>query len=57
VQRLTRRFRDVRDDTDITIPAAPVNAILSGLLRVEAALSRRIGMPVGSSVLVVARKI
>jgi len=56
VQRLTRRFREVRDDTDITIPAAPVNAVLSGLLRVEAALSRRVGMPVGSSLLVVARK-
>ena len=57
VQRLTRRFREVRDDTDITIPPAPVNALLSGLLAVEAALSRRVGMPVGSSLLVVARKI
>ena len=56
VQRLTRRFREVRDDTDITIPAAPVNALLSGVLRIEAALSRRVGMPVGSSLLVVARK-
>ena len=57
VQRLTRRYREVRDDTDITIPPAPINALLSGLLRVEAALSRRVGMPVGSSLLVVARKI
>jgi SAM-dependent methyltransferase len=57
VQRLTRRFRAVRDDTDITIPPAPVNALLSGLLTLEAALSRRVGMPVGSSLLVVARKI
>ena len=56
VQRLTRRYREVRDDTDITIPPAPINALLSGLLRVEAALSRRVGMPVGSSLLVVARK-
>jgi len=56
VQRLTRRFRAVRDDTDITIPPAPVNALLSGLLRIEAALSRRVAMPVGSSLLVVARK-
>ena len=56
VQRLTRRFRNVRDDTDITVPPAPVNALLSGMLRVEAALSRRVGMPVGSSLLVVARK-
>ena len=57
VQRLTRRFREVRDDTDITIPPAPVNALLSGLLRGEAALARRVGMPFGSSLLVVARKI
>ena len=56
VQRLTRRYREVRDDTDITIPPAPINALLSGLLRVEAALSRRVAMPVGSSLLVVARK-
>jgi SAM-dependent methyltransferase len=56
VQRLTRRFRDVRDDTDITIPPAPVNGVLSWLLDVEAALSRRAGMPVGSSVFFVARK-
>jgi len=55
-QRLTRRFREVRDDTDITIPPAPVNGLLSTLLRAEAALSRRVGMPVGSSLLVVARK-
>jgi SAM-dependent methyltransferase len=56
VQRLTRGFREVRDDTDIAIPSAPVNALLSGLLTAEAALSRRVGMPVGSSLLVVARK-
>ena len=56
VQRLTRRFREVRDDTDITIPPAPVNGLLSWLLRAEATLSRRVGMPVGSSLLVVARK-
>ena len=56
LQRLTRRFREVRDDTDITIPPAPVNGLLSSLLGVEAALSRRVGMPVGSSLLVVARK-
>jgi SAM-dependent methyltransferase len=56
VQRLTRRFRQVRDDSDITIPPAPVNGLLSSLLRAEAALARRVGMPVGSSLLVVARR-
>jgi SAM-dependent methyltransferase len=55
-QRLTRRFRGVRDDTDISIPPAPVNGLLSWMLAAEAALSRRAGMPVGSSVFFVARK-
>lgn len=56
VQRLTRPYRGVRDDTDITIPPSPVNALLSGVLRVEAALARRVEMPMGSSLLVVGRK-
>ena len=56
VQRLTRPYRAVRDDTDISIPPAPVNAVLSGVLRAEAAVARRLRMPFGSSVLVVARK-
>jgi SAM-dependent methyltransferase len=56
-QRLTRKFREVRDDTDIAIPPAPVNGVLSWMLAAEAALSRRVGMPVGSSLLVVARRV
>jgi hypothetical protein len=56
VQRLTRPYRAVRDDTDIAVPPAPLNAILSGVLRAEAAVARRLRMPVGSSVLIVARK-
>lgn len=56
-QRLTRRFRDPRADSDIGVPAAPVNAALSALVRGEAALARRMEMPVGSSLLVVARKL
>jgi SAM-dependent methyltransferase len=56
LQRLTRRFRDVRDDSDISVPPAPVNGMLSSLLGAEAALARRVGMPVGSSILLVARK-
>jgi SAM-dependent methyltransferase len=56
VQRLTRPYRAVRDDTDITVPAAPVNQFLSVLLRLEASLARRVEMPMGSSLLVVARK-
>jgi hypothetical protein len=38
------------------VPPAPINAAMTGVLAVEAALSRRIPMPVGSSVLVVATK-
>ena len=56
VQRLTRPYRGVRDDTDITIPPSPVNALLSVVLRLEAALARRVEMPMGSSLLVVGRK-
>jgi ubiquinone/menaquinone biosynthesis C-methylase UbiE len=55
-QRLTRRFREPRADSDIGVPAAPVNAALTALVRGEAALARRVEMPVGSSLLVVARK-
>ncbi|HKC55079.1 MAG TPA: class I SAM-dependent methyltransferase [Vicinamibacterales bacterium] len=44
------------DDWEMRVPAAPINAALTWMLSGEAALSRRIPMPVGSSVLVVARK-
>jgi ubiquinone/menaquinone biosynthesis C-methylase UbiE len=57
LQRLTRRFREEpRADSDIGVPPAPVNAALTAAVRVEAALQRRVAMPVGSSLLVVARK-
>jgi SAM-dependent methyltransferase len=45
-----------RDDWEMRIPAAPINSALTWMLGTEAALSRRIAMPVGSSVLVVAAK-
>ena len=41
---------------EIAVPAAPVNAALSGLLAIEASLVRVIDMPIGSSLLAVARK-
>jgi SAM-dependent methyltransferase len=44
------------DDWEMQVPSAPVNTALTWMLGGEAALSRRIAMPVGSSVLVVARK-
>jgi SAM-dependent methyltransferase len=56
-QRLLRRFRDLRPDTDIAVPSAPVNALLTGVVLAEAALAaRRLAMPIGSSLLVVGRK-
>jgi SAM-dependent methyltransferase len=55
-QRLLRPFRPLRPDTDIAVPSAPVNALLTGLLQAEAAVSRRLPMPIGSSLLIVARK-
>lgn len=56
MQRLLRPFRGPRPHTDIAVPSAPVNAALSGVVMAEAALARRIPMPIGSSLLVVARK-
>ena len=41
---------------EISVPPAPVNRMLSGLLAVEAGLLRYVGMPAGSSVLCLARK-
>ena len=55
-QRVMRRFRELRPDTDIGVPSAPVNAALSAAVAAEAAVARRVRMPVGSSLLVVARK-
>ena len=56
VQRILRPFRRPSGDMELAVPAAPVNAILGGLVREEAALARRLPMPFGSSLLVVARK-
>lgn len=41
---------------EITVPPRPLNAALSGLLRAEAALVRHVDMPIGSSLLCLARK-
>jgi SAM-dependent methyltransferase len=41
---------------EITVPAAPINSALSGLLAAEAALLRVVNMPLGSSLLALAEK-
>jgi len=56
LQRLTRPYRRVKEDADIVVPHAAVNAVLTALVSGEAALARRLPMPVGSSLLVVAKK-
>jgi hypothetical protein len=56
VQRLLRPLRELRPDTDIGVPSAPVNVALTGMVMAEAVLARRLPMPIGSSLLVVARK-
>ena len=56
VQRLLRPFRAPRGASDLDVPPAPLNRALTWLLNGEAALARRVPMPCGSSLLVVARK-
>jgi ubiquinone/menaquinone biosynthesis C-methylase UbiE len=55
-QRVLRAFRAPRGDADLTVPSAPVNGILTILVGTEAALARRVRIPFGSSLMVVARK-
>ena len=53
--RMTGRAK-VASDADLRIPAAPVNALLSGAVAIDAALLRLINLPVGSSLMCLARK-
>jgi len=46
----------VESQDEITVPAAPINALLSGLLAIEAAALRVVNMPIGSSLLAVAER-
>lgn len=57
--RMTQRFMGSKDqaaETEMRVPAAPVNAALAGMLRLEAALMRVAALPAGSSVMCVARR-
>jgi SAM-dependent methyltransferase len=55
--RLAQRLIGHRESTaELSIPSAPVNSALSGVLAVEAAALRLMNMPLGSSLLVLARK-
>jgi hypothetical protein len=55
--RLAQRIIGYEESpAEISVPLAPVNRMLSGLLAVEAGALRYVGMPAGSSVLCLARK-
>jgi SAM-dependent methyltransferase len=55
-QRALRPFRARPSQLDTDVPWAPLNAALMLLLDGEAALSRYVPMPIGTSLIVVARK-
>jgi ubiquinone/menaquinone biosynthesis C-methylase UbiE len=55
-QAMRRRYRAPTGDEDLTVPSAPVNLVLTALVRAEVALASRVTMPFGSSLLIVARK-
>jgi SAM-dependent methyltransferase len=46
----------IESQEEITIPPRPINAALAGLLAIEAAATRFVNMPIGSSLLAVAEK-
>jgi SAM-dependent methyltransferase len=55
--RFSQRLVGHRESTmEMTVPAAPINRLLAGLLAVEAAALRVVNMPLGSSLLALARK-
>lgn len=56
-QRWTSRGPLEAGEFEITVPSPPVNALLSGALRVEAAALRLVDMPIGSSLLCHARRL
>lgn len=55
-QRLLRSSRDPQDDSDLIVPPAPANALLTAVVWIEAAIARYVAIPFGSSLLVVAKK-
>jgi SAM-dependent methyltransferase len=56
--RLLQRWRggSVPDESDIAVPPWPINALLTAVVRAEAAALRVMDMPIGSSLLCHARK-
>lgn len=54
-ERLTGRNKTA-SDADLRVPRAPVNGVLNAALAIEARLLRFVNLPIGSSLLCVARK-
>ena len=54
-QRLMSGQHEV-SDVEMTVPIAPINLTLAALLAVESAALRVVNMPLGSSLLTLARK-
>jgi SAM-dependent methyltransferase len=46
----------VAGEAEITVPMAPVNAVLSAMVSIEAMALRAVNMPIGSSLMCLARK-
>jgi SAM-dependent methyltransferase len=55
MERLTGRA-DEASDADLSVPAAPINALFDACLRLEHRLLSVMNMPIGTSVMAVARK-
>lgn len=55
-QRVLGRASTEKAAVDISVPPAPVNALLSSAVLVEARALRHLNMPIGSSILCLARK-
>jgi SAM-dependent methyltransferase len=58
---VVRKLRGAKENqgsvrSDITLPPAPVNALLTAIMRLEAFLLKYVDLPIGSSVSVVAEK-
>jgi len=60
IARLMQRLRGLRSeseaDAEISVPPAPINAIMSAVMQLEARWLRRFDAPFGSSLLCLARK-
>jgi SAM-dependent methyltransferase len=55
--RVVQRLRGARaTGREITVPSAPINGVLTALVSGEAALTRLIPLPIGSSLVFLARK-